>query len=111
MLQRSLDKMSIDELRDECAKHGAHDLLLVQSVSRDRSSLRKALLQALLEPWEANDDDEETIQAWLGSAADTWPASEIRPQPDLTVPGVLAAIASGSAPWSATAHARWSCGS
>ena len=47
MLQRSLDRMSIEELRAECENHGFHDLLLVQSVSRDRSSLRKALLQAL----------------------------------------------------------------
>jgi hypothetical protein len=101
-LQRRLGQMSLVELRAECKRQGAHDLVFEQSLCRDKSSLRLALLKHLLEPWETNTDTDDTINAWLAAAADPWPVEERRRQPDMYIAKQRADAIDihGDGPWS-----------
>ena len=85
-LSRTIRRMSIPQLRQECLNQGFDDLLLNKAVSTNRSCLMEATLQRLLAPWEVNDDEPETVDAWLACCADPWPECEHRPQPDLSEP-------------------------
>ena len=73
-LTLQLEMMSFEQLQAECRRQGAMDLLYNKTL-KDRASLKAALLDALLAPWEVNDDEPETIDAWLACTADPWPAS------------------------------------
>lgn len=101
-LRQRLEAMSIEELRRECVVHGADTLLTDQSLRRNRAGLRSALLNLLLEPWEVNNDTDETIDAWLAAVADQWPSTEPRIQPDMTDTASHAAAIDvhGDGPWS-----------
>ena len=79
-LTLQLEMMSFEQLQAECRRQGAMDLLYNRTL-KDRASLKAALLDALLAPWEVNDDEPETIDAWLACTADPWPVCEARAVP------------------------------
>lgn len=98
-LERTIRRMSHAQLKEECIKQGFDVLVLNLAVSTDRSSLCRALIQKLLEPWEANTDSKETVDAWLQCTADLWPVGEERAQPNCSNVAELAQVLQPDGAW------------